>query len=91
MLGAALGGGIALSRALKYDETLGFGSQLLLWVPVGIAAFLIADAATAAGYAFSPRELNVDLTKIDGTPRLETILIDADELQNVKWIRIHRR
>jgi hypothetical protein len=37
-----------------------------------------------------PAELIVTLKKADGSPRVETMLIDADDLQNIKWIRIHR-
>ena len=89
LLGTVLGGGIALSRAMKYDETLEFGKQLLLWVPAGIATFLIADAATSAGYTFKPADLIVTLSKADGTPRVDTMLVDAEDFQNIKWIRIH--
>lgn len=42
------------------------------------------------GYTLTPKNLTVTLTKADGTPRIDTMLIDADELQNVKWIRVRR-
>ena len=50
----------------------------------------ILDGASGATYKLKPRELNVTLTNAFGSPRLETILLDADELRNVKWIRISR-
>jgi hypothetical protein len=90
LLGAVLGGGIALSRALKYDETLEFRSQVLLWGPASIAAFLIVDAATTAGYTFKPTDLIVTLTKAAGSPRVDTMFIDVEDFQNIKWIRVHR-
>ena len=90
LLGTVLGGGIALSRALKYDETLEFGTQLLLWVPAGIATFLIADAATSAGYTFKPADLTVTLSRAEGSPRVDTMLVDAEDFQNIKWIRVRR-
>jgi len=42
------------------------------------------------GYEFRPMELFVTLTKVKGTLRVDTFLVDAEEFQNVKWIRIHR-
>lgn len=92
LLGVALAIPLAFSEYMRNDEK--YNSPWGLWAlysaPIAVA-LTIGDRVSGAGYSFSPRELNVDLTKIDGTPRLETILIDADELQNVKWIRIHRR
>jgi len=32
----------------------------------------------------------VTLTKADGPPRVETILVNAEDFQNIKWIRVHR-
>jgi PEGA domain len=53
--------------------------------------FTIFDSVgRGKGYELRPTELIVTLTKTDGPPRVDTILVDADELRNIKWIRIHR-
>jgi hypothetical protein len=40
------------------------------------------------GYTLTPMNLNVRLTKANGPPRVDTMLIDADDFRNVKWIRV---
>jgi hypothetical protein len=42
------------------------------------------------GYTLTPKNLNVTLTRADGPPRVNTMVIDADDFQNVKWIRVRR-
>ena len=54
------------------------------------AAGLVADMTTGANHSLSPKVLDVTLTKADGTPRVDTVLVDADDLQNIKWIRVRR-
>jgi hypothetical protein len=51
--------------------------------------FMLADLG-GEGYHLAPTHLSVTLTKADGTPRVDTMLIDADEFRNIKWIRVHR-
>ena len=82
--------GIAFFRSdLSNDlpSTLGLvgligGGILMLTSP-----FLV-DIISGAGHVFSPKELNVTLTKHEGKSQPKIILIDADKLQNIKWIRI---
>ncbi len=42
------------------------------------------------GYTLTPKNLTVTLTRADGTPRVEAMLVDADDFRNIKWIRVHR-
>jgi hypothetical protein len=37
-----------------------------------------------------PKRLEVTLTKVDGTPRVDTMYFDADDFMNIKWIRGRR-
>jgi len=69
-------------------EAVGILIELL-----GAAAFGgLLDLADAGGngYSLEPRELIVTLTKADGAPRVDTVLIDAGDFRNVKWIRVRR-
>jgi hypothetical protein len=91
LLGVALAIPLAFSEYMRNDEK--YNSPWGLWAlysaPIAVA-LTIGDLVSGAGYSFSPRELSVDLTEVDGAPRLETILLDSGKLQNVTWIRIHR-
>ena len=52
--------------------------------------FALTDFGGGKGYTQTPKNLTVRLTKADGTPRVDTMLVDADDFKNVKWIRVHR-
>ena len=54
------------------------------------AIFTMFDSLSGAANTIEPKELTVTLTKADGTPRVDTMLVDADDFQNIKWIRVHR-
>jgi len=54
------------------------------------ALFTAGDAGCGAIYEFKPKDITVTLTKAAGTPRVRTLLVDAEEFQNVKWIRVLR-
>jgi hypothetical protein len=86
-----LGAGVA---ALAYGmENMGFGERKrvsILDIAGTAALFTIIDASSKKGYEFEPTDLIVTLTKADGPPRIETMYIDTDDFQNVKWIRVHR-
>jgi hypothetical protein len=98
VLGAASGFGAALLYAGITNEPWvstdpdAFGSEkvLVLAIPLAMIGFPLLDLASGKIYTLKPAELIVTLKKADGTPRVETILIDAADLQNIKWIRIHR-
>jgi hypothetical protein len=54
------------------------------------ALFTAVDSGSGAIYDIEPREIIVTLKKVSGTPRVDTMLIDADEFRNIKWIRVRR-
>lgn len=66
----------------------------IIVIPLLFAAstvsFLSVDRISKKGFEFRPKNLTVALTKANGTPRVDTMLIDADDFQNIKWIRVHR-
>jgi hypothetical protein len=98
VLGAASGVGVALLYAVITDEPLvstdpdAFESEkvLVLAIPIAIVGFHLLDLASGRIFTLKPTELIVTLKKADGTPRVETMFIDADDLQNIKWIRIRK-
>jgi endo-1,4-beta-mannosidase len=52
--------------------------------------FALTDFGGGKEYTLTPKNLTVTLTKADGVPRVDTMLIDADDLRNIKWIRVRR-
>ena len=52
--------------------------------------FALTDFGGGKGYTQTPKNLTVTLTKADGPPRVDTMLVDADDLKNVKWIRVRK-
>ena len=58
------------------------GGILLLTSP------FIVDIISGADHVLSPKELNVTLPKIEGKLQPNFILIDTEQFQNIKWIRI---
>jgi hypothetical protein len=54
------------------------------------AIFTMFDSLGGAANTIEPKELTVALTKSYGTARVDTLLIEADDLQNIKWIRVRR-
>ncbi len=76
----------AIIRASEKPSNLLFLG--LIPVPAGI--FIGIDRGVGSGYELSPKDLTVTMTKADGTPRVDTMLVDAEDFQNIKWIRIQR-
>lgn len=54
------------------------------------AIFTIFDSLSGAANTIEPRELTVVLTKSDGAAYVDTVLINAEDLRNIKWIRVRR-
>jgi hypothetical protein len=52
--------------------------------------FEVLDLGSKNGYEFQPTELFVTLKRTEGLPRINAILLDADEFKNIKWIRVRR-
>jgi len=87
VLGFVVGAAVAGAWYLGHDET---APDSGICIGTAIGGFLLIDMATRAGYVLTPKDLTVTLTKADGTPRVDTVSLDADDLQNVKWLRVHR-
>jgi len=70
------------------ENTLDLG--LPVSIGLGAAIGVGAGIAGSNAYTLRPTNLEVTLTKADGPPRIDTILLDPDELRNIKWIRVRR-
>ncbi len=90
MFGAFCGYHIAIGHKMAHDETVNGGKVLLISLPLAIGFPFLIDMVTGAGYTIIPENLDVTLTKADGSPRIDTIFVDPDEVKNIKWIRVHR-
>ncbi|MGZ8878462.1 MAG: PEGA domain-containing protein [Candidatus Aminicenantales bacterium] len=91
LLGGIAGYMFVRDLYMKDNEAVDLLTLLLVIVPAAAIAPIMFDLATGAAYTVRPPyDLNVTLTKADGTPRVDTMLIDAEDFRNVKWIRIHR-
>jgi len=74
------------------DVRHGTETGFLIWTLGALAfggIFTLIDSGNK-GFEFVPKELTVTLTKANGLPRVNTILLDADDFQNIKWIRVRR-
>jgi hypothetical protein len=87
IIGGIAGLAVAMAWWLAHDET---APDWSICVGTSIGGFLLIDLATHAGYTLTPKDLTVTLTKADGTPRVDTMLVDADDFKNVKWIRVRK-
>ena len=52
------------------------------------ALFTLVDSGSGANSEFKPTEITVALKKTGGLSRVDTVLVDADDFRNVKWIRV---
>jgi hypothetical protein len=78
------------ARDINFEVTETYLAWLLSTAAIGGLFTLIDSSYSGKGYMLKPEELTVTLKEADGTPRVDTILIDADDFYNIKWIRIHR-
>lgn len=92
-LGLMPGAVLAMGYGMEHDEDENADMMsMLIWM-LSAAAFgglFTAVDSGGKGYELEPRELTVTLTKAEGSPRVETILIEADDFQAIKWIRVRR-
>jgi PEGA domain len=79
----------ATAYSLAHDGK-GFFPVWLLSAAAFGGVFTAVDLASGAVGEFVPKEVTVRLKKADGTPRVVTIFLDADEFRNIKWIRVQR-
>jgi len=85
VLGLVVGTAVATAWNLARDET---APDWSICIGTAVGGFLLIDVATRAGYALTPKDLTVTLTKADGTPRVDSLLVDPEDFQNIKWIRV---
>lgn len=79
--------------AFNSGMDMGFGENKrvsILDIASTAALFTIIDAISKKWYEFKPIDLTVTLTKADGPPRVDMMLVDADGFANIKWIRVRR-
>ena len=83
----------AIAPASLYSLThdgKGVSSIWILSAAAFGALFTVADSVGGAINEFKPKEITVTLTRAGGTPRVDTLLVDADDFRNVKWIRVRK-
>ena len=98
VLGTLVGVGVGALVAIIRDEPWfstdpnAFASEKWMQasIPAAIVGAIVVDASSGKAFTLKPRELIVTLKKSDGPPRIDTILVDADDLQNIGWIRVRR-
>ncbi len=84
---------IGLILYMMDDNDMKYSSRAVPWAlsaAVLSAVFMLADFGSERAYEFSPSELEVTLTKTDGTPRVDTIIVDNARFADLKWIRVRR-
>jgi hypothetical protein len=89
--------GLACACAIPVIWSSGFdtGEMGAFYLGIGLRTagfaglFEVLDLSLKKGYEFRPTELIVTLKKAEGFPCVDTILVDADDFRNVKWIRVH--
>jgi PEGA domain len=83
-------GSTAAWIAFMSDETSHSDAIAWIGIPAGIVGFCLIDFASGGVYSFDPAEITVTLTKASGPPRVDIMVVEADALRNVKWIRVNR-
>jgi hypothetical protein len=74
--------------AFLQNETRTSTKWISLTLCVGIPVLI--DLASGKANTLSPRTLSVTLTKAEGPPRVETIFVEAEDLQEIERIRVNR-
>jgi hypothetical protein len=55
---------------------------------IGAAYAILSDFISGANFALSPKELNAALSKVEGESHPDSIVINSEQFQSIKWIRI---
>jgi hypothetical protein len=75
------------------SDAEGSDLTLVIW-GLGTAAFAAIFTAIDAGegraYELKPTDLTIALRRSGGPPRVDAMLIDADDFASIKWIRVRR-
>jgi hypothetical protein len=77
-----------LSKEKAEEESRKVGTAYLLGFLIGCGGTMLVDHLSGANFRLSPKNLNVTLTKMEGKSQPDLILLDAEQFQNIKWIRI---
>lgn len=94
-MGAAIGLGVSFFFTavdiLELDPSES-KSEKAFWygASAAVLALTLIDTGSGRIYSLKPRDLTVRLTKADGTPHVDTVFVDADGIQDIKWIRVYR-
>jgi hypothetical protein len=72
------------------NDHLDFWTEIVVDAPIGAALFLMSDLILGKGQMLAPEDLIVMLTKADGPPRVATMVVEADDLRNIKWSSAQR-
>ena len=72
----------------KEEQLKKANRRALIGFVLGTGAGILVDTLSGANFTLSPKELTVTLSKIEGKPQPNFILIDAEQFQDIKWIRI---
>jgi hypothetical protein len=88
--GAFIGGIIAweLAKIIFPKEKIEDAQTSLAIYWIGAVAAVVIDSLLGSSYSLSPKELEVTLSKIEDKSKANFILIDEEQLQNIKWIRV---
>jgi PEGA domain len=95
-IGAILGlfvGSALIEENRTKDMTLGellgeISLSFLIGSVIGTAVGVFGDLSSGAIYTLSPADLILTLTKIEGIPQPDIIVMDSGQFQNIRWIRI---
>ncbi len=92
-LGGLIGYGIGsyLSVAIEESDNLAVKwkrNGIIVGAILGIWSSISTLSSSGALYSLSPQEINVTLSKIEGKPQPNFILIDEEQFRSIKWIRI---
>jgi hypothetical protein len=68
------------TKVIKIARTAGFF--------IGGAYAVLSDFISGANFTLSPKELNATLSKVEGESYPHFIVINTEQFQSIKWIRI---
>jgi hypothetical protein len=93
-VGCVLGGSLAGLLLGETEDTEGVRTfwigfpTITIGIILGVIVAKRIDSKSGANYALLFKELNVTLRKIGEKPQPNFIIIDVEQFQNIKWIRI---
>jgi len=82
-----LGGVIGLLIDNSDDELAGFKNGILIGVMAG-AVLILASAKKTTESKLNPSVINVSLEKAQTQARTNVVILDRDQLKDIRWIRI---